>query len=371
MKYDVFISKNSADQAIANAIVRFLESSGLSVFESNKDLPLLGDSDYSKAIFEALDNSKNIIIVCSPHENGSNSRWVYDEWSTFINEIRSMRRTGQVLTIRNGIGIEQLDPQLRKYESFEFNSFESRILPYLGKTVQVKNYCEPVVKPTSNISFQPHERQDRIPDMPKANGYGFVDLGLSVKWATHNIGAKTPEECGHYFTWGDPKPILGNKHIGWENYKFSSYEKGTYPQYFDIKFNKYVITKERGVIDHLSQLDSVDDPATAIWGGSWRTPSMEEIKELLEKCNWQWTDIHGQKGFRIISRINQNSIFLPAAGYLEFGSTNYRKNEEGDYWTRSLHNNSTSAHTLFFKENEHICGHVHRCYCNSIRPVLD
>ena len=130
-KYDVFISKNSDDQAFADSVVQFLEASGLSVFESKKDLPRIGDTDYSRAIFSALENSKNIIVICSENENGNSSKWVYEEWSWFINEIRSKRCAGQVITIRKGILPGSLDPQLRKYESFDSESYQERILSYL------------------------------------------------------------------------------------------------------------------------------------------------------------------------------------------------------------------------------------------------
>ena len=385
MIYDVFISKNSADQVLADSLASFLESSGLTVFESNKDLPNLGDGDYSRAIFNALDNSRSIVIICSSNENGSTSQWVYDEWSTFINEIRSKRRIGQVITIRKGIQVGQLDPQLRKYESFEYDSYKSKILPYLRQTSHVKNST--AVHPISTaVTHAPESLNnvtaslyvgDGIFQSPpacsqfEANGHDYIDLGLSVRWATCNLGAEKPEEFGDYYTWGDKNRVTGEKYIGWEQYKFSLYESGTHPQYFNIKFSKYVITEGRGIIDHLSELETSDDPAAATWGGSWRTPSADEIKELIDKCIWQWTEIHGQKGFRLISKVNQKTMFLPAAGHLDGGLTNYRVNAEGDYWTRSLHNNSICARTLFFKENEYLCGHVHRCYCNSIRPVLD
>lgn len=320
MKYDVFISKNSADQVLADSVVVFFERSGLTVFESNKDLPFLGDADYSRAIFNALDNSKNVVIICSANENGSKSKWVYEEWSWFINEIRSKRRIGQVMTIRKGIQVEQLDPQLRKYESFDYDSYKSRILPYLGqKVVEIKTTIIDATHPISTvITDTPKSKDNYTESLPvegsnpqissacrkhEANGHDFIDLGLSVKWSTCNLGAEKPEECGNYYTWGDVKCVMRAESLGWEQYRFSTYEKGTYPQYFDIKFSKYVITEGRGHIDHLSELEMSDDPATVAWGGSWRTPSADEIKELLDKCIWQWTEINGQKGVRLISKL--------------------------------------------------------------------
>ena len=38
------------------------------------------------------------------------------------------------------------------------------------------------------------------------NSHEAVDLGLSVKWATMNVGANAPEEYGDYFAWGETEP---------------------------------------------------------------------------------------------------------------------------------------------------------------------
>lgn len=38
------------------------------------------------------------------------------------------------------------------------------------------------------------------------NGHEWVDLGLSVKWATCNVGASVPEQYGNYYAWGETKP---------------------------------------------------------------------------------------------------------------------------------------------------------------------
>lgn len=168
MKYDVFLSKNSADQALADSVLSFLDAAGIKVFESSRDLPNLRDSDYSKAIFDALENSETIIIICTPNENGNKSGWVYEEWSTFINEVRSKRREGRIMTIRKGIPIKDLDPQLRKYESFEFDTYQTRILPYFGKTAVVQP--EPSVAPVTPMKDPapikvPDEELDNFDDV--------------------------------------------------------------------------------------------------------------------------------------------------------------------------------------------------------------
>lgn len=35
------------------------------------------------------------------------------------------------------------------------------------------------------------------------NGHEYVDLGLSVKWATSNVGADNPWDYGDYYAWGE------------------------------------------------------------------------------------------------------------------------------------------------------------------------
>ncbi|MCH4156789.1 MAG: protein kinase [Muribaculaceae bacterium] len=109
-----------------------------------------------------------------------------------------------------------------------------------------------------------------------------VDLGLSVKWASCNVGATKPEECGGLYGLTDP---TGTNSSG--NYH-------DYPWGNNISGTEY-------------------DIARAKWGGSWRLPTNEECKELNEKCKWTWTIYNGVKGMKVTGP-NGNSIFLPAAG---------------------------------------------------------
>ena len=47
------------------------------------------------------------------------------------------------------------------------------------------------------------------------NGYDWVDLGLSVKWAMQNVGASSPSDNGGYFAWGETRP---KSSYTWSNY---------------------------------------------------------------------------------------------------------------------------------------------------------
>ena len=160
------------------------------------------------------------------------------------------------------------------------------------------------------------------------NGYEYVDLGLSVKWATCNIGASSPEGYGSYFAWGETSP---KSDYEWETYKFR-----TSGDYWDnVKFSKYNTDSDYGPIDNKIALDLIDDAARSNWGGSWRMPTSAEQDELREKCTWTWTTLNGIKGYKVTSKGNGNSIFLPAAGY-RGGTSVYDAGSIGFYWSSSL-----------------------------------
>ena len=148
------------------------------------------------------------------------------------------------------------------------------------------------------------------------NGYGYVDLGLSVKWAMCNVGAERPEEYGDYFAWGELEP---KESYTWENYRFGVGEELP----FKSKLSKYNTDRNRGVVDNKTTLDLVDDVANVRWGGSWRMPTLEEWTELRQNCTWTVDSINGVKGLRATSNKpgkTDRSIFLP----------------EADYWSSSL-----------------------------------
>jgi len=137
LKYDVFLSKNSKDDKEVQRLLAFLENAGLSVFESEKSLPKLGLADYAQAIDNAIDLSRNLIVLCSANElgtgEGNNSRWVYYEWTLFRNELLSKRKNGNLLTVLcGGININMLSVGLRKYQSFKLDNIEKTgILDYI------------------------------------------------------------------------------------------------------------------------------------------------------------------------------------------------------------------------------------------------
>ena len=151
-----------------------------------------------------------------------------------------------------------------------------------------------------------------------------VDLGLSVKWATMNVGASAPEEYGDYFAWGETEP---KDYYDWETYRWC---KGS-----DDNMTKYCTDSDYGTVDNKTVLDLEDDAAHANWGGTWRMPTEDEFTELRTKCTWEWTTQNGVNG-RKVTGPNGNSIFLPAAGD-RWNDRLYYAGRDGDYWSSSLY----------------------------------
>lgn len=140
------------------------------------------------------------------------------------------------------------------------------------------------------------------------NGHEYVDLGLSAKWATCNVGASSPQEYGDYYAWGETET---KQYYAMNNYKFN---KNTHCNDLeDMLLTKYCPHHWWTYYDKKEKLDAKDDVARVYWGGQWHMPSAYEMEELIHKCTWTWTKMKGIEGYKVTGP-NGNSIFLPAGG---------------------------------------------------------
>ena len=209
-------------------------------------------------------------------------------------------------------------------------------------------------------SVDSYDGWEIIPTTGSPNAYDWVDLGLpsGLKWATCNVGATNPEEYGGYYAWGETEE---KSNYDWKTYKWCNGSSTT--------MTKYCTDSDYGTVDNKTVLDPSDDVAHVKWGGSWRMPTLDEIKELVIKCNWQWTSLNGVDGYRVTGP-NGNSIFLPAAGY-RYGTELYLRGANGLYWSSSLSDNYCySAYGLLFNVGNY--GWYYDFYRNhgrSVRPV--
>lgn len=200
--------------------------------------------------------------------------------------------------------------------------------------------------------------EENTPDEPVNNGHEYVDLGLSVKWATCNVGANSPEEYGDYFAWGETAP---KEIYDWSTYKWCN---GSYDS-----LTKYNTDSSCGTVDNIIVLEAVDDAATANWGGAWRMPTDYELTELHKLCTWTWTTENGVNGYRVTSKSNGNSIFLPAAG-LRYANSLFDAGSSGYIWSNSLYTYQPVTANLLSCVSSYVNdGSNSRCCGNSVRPV--
>ena len=197
-----------------------------------------------------------------------------------------------------------------------------------GKIVQTITVAEF----DSLVAFEP---------IDNALDFEFVDLGLSVKWATHNVGASSPEGYGDYFAWGETSP------------------KSSYT----IE-NSLTYGKSMGDISGNLQYDA----AAANWGGGARMPTLAEWEELLIHCTSVWTTRNGVHG-RLVTGPNGNSIFLPAAGR-RYGTSLSNAGYYGGYWSSTPNEDSDDgADSLGFNSGGFVWDWDGRYYGRSVRPV--
>lgn len=179
---------------------------------------------------------------------------------------------------------------------------------------------------------------------------GMVDLGLpsGLKWASMNLGAGSPEEYGSFFSWGEITPK-------------TEYSEDAY---FDSGYEAYGL-------GGVEALRASDDAARARLDGSWRLPSMADWEELRRCCIWKWESYGGKAGYRVISKVNDNAIFIPAAGRIK-DSGPIDRGSVGNYWTSELGSGSSrNGRSVHFSYGYFTFANYYRFFGLPVRPVTD
>lgn len=211
------------------------------------------------------------------------------------------------------------------------------------------------------------------------NGREYVDLGLSVKWATANVGASRAYESGTRFSWGET--------TGKNDYLLNGYQlcNGT-----SNTMNRYCTDSAYGVVDNKTVLSEDDDAASVNWGGHWRMPRKEEFEELLNNCycvhttNYNGSYVDGYIIYKVKSDLDKGivgtkkssetytltdaHIFLPASGYKK--TMTFSAGVNGYYWSSTLCESlPDNAHSIFFYPGEIQTSYFSRFYGLPIRAV--
>ena len=208
----------------------------------------------------------------------------------------------------------------------------------------------------------------------------YVDLGLpsGTLWATCNVGAKSPEQIGTFYAWGEIEP-KDDYELG--NYKWMAkapasefqYEKYTYA---DGQTSASWYNGNSFIGDGKTELEIEDDAATANWSDKWCMPTSQQFDELVnpENTEFEWTFVNGVIGIKFTSKRNGNTIFFPAAGYRHYRALD-DVGSEGLYWARDIYRYTpyTAMQMDFVKgSNTHHPYSFARDRYNgqSVRPVL-
>lgn len=164
----------------------------------------------------------------------------------------------------------------------------------------------------------------------------YVDLGLSVKWATCNLGSAVPEGSGNYYAWGETltKSTFNDETYKWWDYSNSSYSIFKYV-IKDTYTNSYY-----GPLDYRYVLETGDDAVSVMLGDDWRIPTRTEAKELIDNCEWLWqNDYNGASGYLVTSKVEgytDKSIFLPLTGFMTSSSLR-DVDKYGIYWFANIY----------------------------------
>ena len=247
-----------------------------------------------------------------------------------------------------GRSIEEMEEKLEHIFVALYYASETDTIPYL-MTINVGSDTYPYTvfyNDTANDSAnRPSQGIKPSATSGSLNGHEWVDLGLSVLWATCNVGASNPSDYGGYYAWGETTTKSSYTEDNSRTYEVSMGDISGNPQY---------------------------DAATANWGSGWRMPTEAELEELEDKCDWEWTRQGGSNGYKVTGP-NGNSIFLPAAGRRD-GTSLYNAGVNGGYCGSSplvSESDTLLECILFFYSGYHSVVWDYRYYGGSVRPVSD
>ena len=270
---------------------------------------------------------------------------------------------------------------------------------YTGNTVKIKRTSiaafSGTVTVTGTASNGNYNAPSNITISVSAAAYvppvpdGAVDLGLSVYWATANVGASSETDAGGFYCWGGTTDVTSTSiNLGWNSTcPYWSSGNGFLGDGI-AKFTKYVSTAKTsnwagsGSPDNKLTLDLSDDVARQVKGGSWRMPTKDEFQELIDNCTWTYQSFdpnHFQiEGYVVTSKksgYTDKSIFLPLSGCR---SGNSHSSVDGYYWSSSLNSNypeyawylECAGNWVHLSDYGMMFDHQ-RCYGYSVRAVHD
>ena len=202
----------------------------------------------------------------------------------------------------------------------------------------------------------------------------FVDLGLSVQWATCNLGAESPEEFGFYYGWGMTTPYSEGE-VSWENYFKKMGGTGTDAADCGTEADPLKEYLADGSLQDETIATTAFDAATAA-NGQWRLPTLGELYELVNDCgnkfyNGTQSEFGGAVGYKLYNKEDESKfIFIPTAGVLTEEGLVRGKGEAViglSYWSADCYSDNEKAWSIDMEIDEEYM--LLRYLGRTIRPV--
>lgn len=373
MKHDVFISYSTKDKAVADALCAALESNGVNCWIAPRNIE--PGIPYARAIINGIKEIGLFLLVFTSNSNMSEH---------VINEVDIAFNANKEI-IPFMVEDVPMNPELNYYLSrkqwfvaypdygTKLDDFADTVFSRLGRerlNANEEERKEEARKEAERLAAEQKRREEadrkakeeakrkeekerrRKEKYAKThgaiNGHEYVDMGLSVKWATCNVGASKPEDYGDYYAWGETEVK--------DDYSESNYA------YCKRSFLR---TKYDSLGGNIAGTEF--DVARKKWGSTWRLPTHTEQDELINNCTLTWTRQKGVNGYKVTSKKNGNSIFLPLPAVRVVGDA------YGCYLSGSLYVfDSSYAYVLGFLDSDcNLYDGSHRSGGHSVRPVSE
>ncbi len=317
-KYDVFISYRRDNGATSAELVRtVLVNRGYKSDRIFMDTHDVQGEDFRSRIQEAVAESVNMVVILSKgcFDNIRNEDWFVFELS------EAVRLQKKIVFCCFDFAISDIDTKqlpdilqsIRYQNAITYNheyapAFYDKLVKFLSKGRKVWNVVgvfaiclfmavAGVIVCHNKCPFFYFHREEVFTDST------VVDLGLpsGTLWATCNLGANNPSDYGSYYMWGSVDTVGESHHK-------------------DIGY----------FMSGLNIIGTSYDAASLSLGIHWRLPSEIQMVELIDKCNWVWTNVEGSNGYEITGP-NGQTLFLPVAGCVLLEG--YKNgNQFGYYW---------------------------------------
>lgn len=304
-------------------------------------------------------------VTCNPRTNIPDGQYVFDyEFEMSYVVTREGSETEEIIPVVNSqprcpnVDAKDVPNELHAIslgctKDMQFNQDNG----YIVNNNYWRTTDEGYISSDNRISNDGLNQTDPATLPMRHSGRDYVDLGLSVYWATCNVGARVEEEYGGLYGWGD-----GSGFHTEANHRFYPCSSPKNAGIKDIKGTRM-------------------DIAHCQWGGDWRMPTKAELAELFDRnnCEWKWTDSYkssGIKGYVVTGKksgYEDNYIFMPAAGIRHYEQTPGNAGKYGYYWSSELYlDDGQFSNMAYFTNMDNVYPHhmIERYKGLSVRPVF-